>query len=103
MAFLEFPNPLSWIEGAKTAGLERETINALMSMLYSAQISFLWRSGAAKWADWTGEGQALKDAATAIYLSLQQLEKKNFLTLTVPKDLLDADNLSKFQTTYKEK
>ncbi|MCU1338856.1 MAG: hypothetical protein JWO19_4437 [Bryobacterales bacterium] len=101
MALLEFPNPVAWYEGAKNAGLERDTANTFLSMLYSAQISFLWRSGSAKWAQWTGEGQALKDAATAMYLSLENLEKKNFLTLTVPKDLLDADNLSRFQTSSK--
>jgi hypothetical protein len=59
----------------------------------------MWRSGSAKWVLITGEGQALKDAATAMYLSLSALEKKGFLSLTVPKDLLDADNLSRFQTS----
>ena len=103
MGLLEFPNPVAWVEGAKTAGLEREEINAFLSMLYSAQISFLWRSGSSKWAQYIGEGKALKDAATAMYLSLEQLEKKGFLMLTVPKDLLDADNLSRFETTFKEK
>jgi hypothetical protein len=99
MPLLDFPNPISWYEGAKNAGLERDTANAFLSMLYSAQITFLWRSGSAKWATFTGEGQALKDAATAMYLSLEKLEKKNFLTLTVPEDLLAPDNLSRFQTS----
>ena len=90
-------------EGAKTAGLEREVINSLVSAAYSAWISAMWRSGSAKWADWSGEGQALKDAATAVYLSLRELEHKKFLTLTVPKDLLDADNLSRFQTEFQTK
>jgi len=103
MGFLEFPNPVAWLEGAKTAGLERDEINALASVLYSAQITFLWRSGSSKWAQWVGEGQAMKDAATAIYLSLEQLQKKGFLTLTVPKDLLDADNRARFQTSYQTK
>ncbi len=92
---------MSWYQGAKTAGLERDEINAFVSMLYSAQISFLWRSGSSKWAQFIGEGQALQDAATAMYLSLEKLEKKNFLTLTVPEDLLAADNLSRFQTSSK--
>ncbi len=35
-----------------------------------------------------------------MYLSLQSLEKKNFLCLTVPQDLLAADNLSKFETSF---
>src|SRR5258708_30319077 len=101
MALLEFPNPVGWYESAKNAGVERDTANAFLSMLYSAQIAFLWRSGSAKWATFTGEGQALKDAATAMYLSLEGLMKKNFLTLTVPQDLLEADNLSRFQTSSK--
>ena len=83
-------NPVSWYEAGKNSGLERDEINAFVSMFYSAQISFLWRSGSSKWA--------LQDAATAMYLSLSALAKKGFLTLTVPQDLLEADNLSKFQT-----
>lgn len=101
MALLSFPDPVAWIQGAKNGTIEREAANAFLSMLYSAQITFLWRSGSAKWATFTGEGQALKDAATAMYLSLESLEKKNFLALTVPKDLLDSDNLSRFQTSSK--
>jgi len=91
-------NPVSWYEAGKNSGLERDEINAFVSMFYSAQISFLWRSGSSKWAQWIGEGKALQDAATAMYLSLSALAKKGFLTLTVPQDLLEADNLSKFQT-----
>src|SRR5579871_4179580 len=101
MGLIDLPDPLSMFEGAKTAGLDREVINALVSSTYSAWISFTWRSGSAKWADWTGEGQALKDAAIAMYLSLSTLERKGFLTLTVPNDLLTAANLSKFQTERK--
>ena len=98
MALLDFPNPVGWYESAKNSGLERDEINAFVSMLYSAQIAFLWRSGSSKWAQWLGEGKALQDAATAMYLSLSALEKKGFLTLTVPQDLLEADNVSRFQT-----
>lgn len=57
----------------------------------------MWSSGASKWADWSGEGQALKDAATVAYLTLSQLQAKGFLVLTVPQDLLQANNLSRFQ------
>jgi hypothetical protein len=98
MGLLDFPDPASWYSEVKNGNLERKEANAFVSMAYSAQISFLWRSGAAKWAQWTGEGKALQDAATAIYLTLAHLETKGFLTLTVPSDLLSADNLSKFQT-----
>lgn len=103
MGLIDFPNPASFYESAKNAGLEREEINAFVSMLYSAQIAFLWRSGSSKWAQWAGEGRALQDAATAMYLSLEQLQRRGFLALTVPQDLLSADNLSKFQTSTKEK
>lgn len=103
MGLIDFPDPISMFEGAATAKLEREVINAVISSAYSAWISFAWRSGSAKWATFTGEGQALKDAATSMYLSLRDLEKKNFITLTVPQDLLDPDNLSKFQTEEKTK
>ncbi len=103
MGLLSLPDPVSIFESAKTAGLEREIANSLVSAAYSAWICFVWRSGSAKCVQITGEGQALKDAATAMYLSLRELEKKNFLSLTVPKDLLDADNLSRFQTEEKTK
>lgn len=103
MPLLEFPNPAGWYEAVKNAGLERDSANAFISAIFSAQITFLWRSGSSKWAQWLGEGKALQDAATAMYLSLQQLEKKNFLTLTVPKDVFADDNLSRFLTISKEK
>ena len=103
MSLISLPDPVSIFESAKTAGLERDVVNSLVSSAYSAWISFVWRSGSAKWVQITGEGQALKDAATAMYLSLRELEKKNFLSLTVPKDLFDADNLSRFQTEEKSK
>src|SRR5579885_3069600 len=99
MALIEF-NPVSWFEGAKTSGLERAELNAFVSIAYSAQISFLWRSGSSKWAQWTGEGKALQDAATAMYLTLSRLESAKFLTLSVPQDLLEPDNLAKFQTEF---
>lgn len=101
--FLSIPDPVSIFESAKNAGLERDVANSFVSAAYSAWISFMWRSGQAKWATFTGEGQAMKDAATAMYLSLRELEKKNFLTLTVPQDLLDPDNLARFQTEQKIK
>jgi hypothetical protein len=103
MGLIDFPDPVAMFEGGKTAGLEREIVNSLVSAAYSAWITAMWRSGAAKWALWAGEGQAMKDAATATYLSLRELEQKNFLTLTVPSDLLAPDNLSRFQTEQKIK
>jgi hypothetical protein len=103
VGLFEIPDPVSMFESAKNAGLEREIANALVSASVSAAITGMWRSGSAKWADWTGEGQALKDAATVMYLTLEQQLKPGFLTLSVPKDLLDPNNLSRFQSEFKEK
>jgi len=103
MGLFQIPDPVSIFEAAKNAGLEREIVNALVSTAYSATISFLWASGSAKWAIWSGEGQGMKDAATAMYLSLKDLEKKNFLTLTVPQELTAEANISRFRTESQEK
>jgi hypothetical protein len=103
MGLFNIPDPVGMFESAKNAGLERETANALVSASLSASISAMWRSGTAKWALWAGEGQALKDSATAMYLSLRALEKKGFLSLTVPKVFLDADNLARFETELQTK
>lgn len=100
MSFLAFPDPLSDILASK---LEKDVVNSLLSAAYSSWITFMWSSGSAKWAQFTGEGKAMRDAATSAYLSLRTLEKKNFLTLTVPTEMLAADNLSRFQTEQQEK
>jgi hypothetical protein len=88
-------NPVDWAESASNGKLEREAVNAAFSAAASAQITLCWSLGRKKWLGFLG------DVATAAYLSLQQLEGKGFLTLTVPKDLLNADNLARFQTEYK--
>jgi hypothetical protein len=98
MGLIDFPSPVSWYESAKNAGLERQAANSFVSAMYSSWISFVWRSGSSKWAQYIGEGKAMQDAATAMYLTLSQLETKGFLVLTVPQDLLDPNNLSKFQS-----
>jgi hypothetical protein len=100
MGLFSFPDPLSDLAASK---LEKEAVNSILSAAYSSWITFLWTSGQAKWADWSGEGKAMKNAATSAYLSLRELEKKGFLTLTVPTEMLSADNLSKFQTEQKSK
>jgi hypothetical protein len=103
MGLLDFPNPTEWITGVKDDEQKRQLINSAASAMYSAWITFTWKSGSSKVAQWFGEGQALQDSATAMYLSLRELERKQFLTLTVPQDLLSADNLSRFQTEEKIK
>jgi hypothetical protein len=100
MGLIDFPDPGAIFNSFKTGSLERDAMNAILSAMYSGYISALWSEGVSKWAIWSGAGQGLKDAATATYLSLRELEKKNFLSLTVPKDLLAADNLSRFQTQF---
>ena len=100
MGFLSIPDPISDVLASK---LEREVVNSILSAAYSSWITFMWRSGSAKWADWSGEGQAMKDAAVSAYLSLRELETKKFLTLTVPTDLIAAANSGRFQTETQEK
>lgn len=102
MGLLDFPNPVDWITGIKDDDQKRALINATMSALYSAQITMLWETGKAAEGKWWGsEGPAFKKTATSMYLTLRTLEQKNLITLTVPQDLLDPDNLSKFQTERK--
>lgn len=104
MSLFNFPDPVSIFESAKNAGLERRVAMLLVSAAASATIAGMWRSGSAKWADWTGEGQALKDSATVMYLSLREILVEGLpIVLTVPHDLLDANNLARFQTEFKEK
>jgi hypothetical protein len=103
MALLEFPNPGEWINAFKLGDLERKAANAAMSAAYSSYISGLWSEGKSKWFTLSGTGQGLMDAATATYLSLEHLQSAGFLTLTVPKELLAADNLSRFQSQWVSK
>lgn len=102
MALLEFPNPIGWFEGVKDEDQKRDLINAAASALYSAWITFMWTSGkaASRWKLFSSEGPALQATATSMFLSLQELQKRGFLTLTVPKELLEANNLAAFQTQY---
>jgi hypothetical protein len=103
MGFLDFPNPGDWVNSFKMGSQEREAFNAAMSAAYSSYITALWSEGDSKLFSSFGAGQGLKDAATAAYLSLQALEEKGFLVLTVPQALLDPNNLARFQTSYKAK
>jgi hypothetical protein len=103
MGLIDSPDPGAIFNSFKMGALERDTLNAILSAMYSGYISSLWSEGASKWALWSGAGQGLKDAATATYISLQELEKKGFLVLTVPKDLLSADNMARFQTSTQTK
>lgn len=100
MGLITLPDPMSMYESAKTSTLERKEIDAFVSASYSAWISFLWRLGD---KNYFGLGPAVRDAATSLYLTLSLKETKNFLTLTVPQELLDAKNLAKFQSEYHTK
>lgn len=93
MGFLDFPNPSDWIESAKNGGFEREAANTVLSAVYSFWVTGMWSLGQSRFF-WF-----LRDAATAMYISLAQLEKKGLLALTVPTALLENANVSRFQTT----
>ena len=96
MGLVDFPDPGAIFNSFKTGAFERDTLNAILSAMYSGYISALWSEGASKWGLWSGAGQGLQDAATATYLSLRDLEAKKFLTLTVPKALLEPANPGAF-------
>lgn len=93
------PDPLSDILANK---LEKELAKTLLSTTYSSTITALWSGGSSKLAAWLGLNRAERDAATSMYLSLQPMVEKGDLVLTVPKDLLAADNLARFQTELKK-
>lgn len=82
-------------ESAENAKLERSAANALVSSTLSGWLSFFWTLGK---RSLFGLGPALQDMTTAQYLTLNKLETKNFLTLTVPQDMLAPANLSRFET-----
>lgn len=104
MGLFTIPDPVSMFESAANAKLERKEAVALISATISASITGMWSSGAAKWAIWSDEAQALKDAATVAFLTLREREIDGTpLTLTVPKELLDPNNLARFQTESKGK
>lgn len=103
MGLFDIPDPVSMFESAKNAGLERDICEALVSVAISDYITGLWAQGASKLFSWFGEGQAAKDMATACYLSVTRNTSLKWLVLTVPQDLLDANNLGRFQTEQKTK
>lgn len=94
------PNPVDWFNSFASGKLDREELKAALSVVYSDYITFLFESGRKKW--W-GEGPALQATARATYLSLQPMVEKGLVSLSVPKDLLDPDALSKFQSEYSKK
>lgn len=99
MGLIDFPDVVGMFEGAKNAGLEREVANAFVSAACSGYLTFLWETGKRKWLG--SEGQALQRMAVATHLTLEKLLQKNFLTLTVPKDMLDPNLRSQFQSEAK--
>lgn len=97
MGIIDF-NPVDWGESIADGSLRRTEIRKGLSALYSAQITELWELG--KRLPW-GFGKAQQRTATALYLSVSA-NLGDGLTLTVPKDLLDADNLAQFETIAKK-
>jgi hypothetical protein len=93
------PDPLSDILANK---MEKEIVKVVMSTAYSASISGMWSTGGGKLAQWLGVGQGERDAATATYLSLQPMVERGDLVLTVPKEMLEPNNLARFQTEEKK-
>ena len=100
MLDLSFPNPVSWFESAASGKIERDTLKSILSAAYSNYITFLFETGRRKlW----GEGAALQATARVTYLCLQPMVAKGLLSLSVPSDLLDPDQLSKFESEFNQK
>lgn len=93
MGLIDFPSPVDWYESAKNAGLERQEAVTVLSAVYSFWITAMWSLGQSRFF-WF-----LKDAASAMYQTLAQLQKSGKLDLTVPTEMLQPANLSKFTTT----
>lgn len=94
MDLFSIPDPLSMYESAKTAGLERDIADRLVSATLSGAMSGLWSAGQKRYLGFAA------DAATAMYLSLTSEPLKG-IALTVPQAMLAASNLSRFQTEKK--
>lgn len=97
MNLFSLPDPVSMFESAVNGKLERKAANALISSTLSGWLSFMWSLGA---RNLLGFGPAFRALATAEYLTLQQQETKDFLTLTVPQEMLSPNNLALYQTSY---
>ncbi len=100
MNLFSMPDPVSMYEAAVMGKLERAEADAFVSAMYSGWISFWWSLGAKALF---GLGPAMRDMATAQYLTLTAEQSKNFLKLTVPEELLTPANLSRFETEWKTK
>ena len=95
-----FTGPVSAVLEIGDDKLKQEAIKSVLSAAYSAAITSLFETGRKKlW----GEGHALQQTARALYLSLQPLVQNGVLSLSVPKDLLDPDELAKFEGEYSKK
>ncbi len=92
MGLFGLPDPLADVLNEH---VEKEIAKTLLSAAYSQAISGLWSSKVAKWL-------GLRDMATSTYLSLLPMVESGDLILTVPKSLLNPDNLAKFQTIAKK-
>lgn len=103
MGIFQIPDPVSMVNSYKDGSLERQTAEAFASVILSNYITGLWAQGSSTLFGWFGEGQAARDMATVAYLSLTSKKELPWLVLTVPKDLLSADNLSRFQSQFQSK
>lgn len=94
------PNPVSMIEGAINAKVERTVAEDALGLAYSATITFLWCLRKIPVI-----GIACGSVAVCELMSLKssQLFEQGKLRLTVPKSILDPDRDSKFETEYVSK
>lgn len=80
--------------------LKQQAIKSVLSAGYSAAITSLFETGR---KNLMGEGHALQQTARSIWLSLQPMVENKLLSLAVPLDLLDKNEMAKFESEYNTK
>jgi hypothetical protein len=92
------PNPVSMFESAINGGLEREAAMGLLSAGLSSSLTFFWKLGKLPLI-----GTAFQWFAQSMKISL--LDSKLFadgkIRLTFPKEMIDPDFESQFETMQK--
>lgn len=87
-------NPVAWGLSIGDDKIKRTEIRRGLSVLYTFQVTTLFALGRRRLL---GFGATLQEIARALYVNLE-LNIGDGLSITVPRDLLDADALAKFQT-----
>lgn len=94
------PDPVSMIERAVNAKLERKVAEDAIGLAYSSSVSFLW--GMRK-CPLIGEACGLQAVAMMRSIETSQLYEQGKIRLTVPKSMKDPNLSAKFEMEYVSK